>query len=95
MGKRKDETAWTRLPEDWQPSAELMQWAIGKRPDMTRTDIQDEVENFKEYWDNKRGKAGEKKDWDRAFQTWMRNTRQRYKPRFQQQHNSSGGGVVL
>lgn len=100
MGKRKDETAWHRLPEDWQPSAELIAWAKAKRPDMTLSQLEDEAENFREYWHNKRGKEGEKKDWDRAFQTWIRNARTRYtpgqpRPPYRPQYNRPDGGVVL
>jgi hypothetical protein len=87
---------FSRLPDDWNPSPELMIWAQIKRPDLTLPAIEDEVENFKEFWFNARGKHAEKKDWDRAFQTWIRraaNRRQYSSP--YKSLNQPGGDVVL
>jgi hypothetical protein len=95
VGKRKDEAEWTRLAEDWKPSLMLMAWAKMKRADLSASQIEDEIENFLEYWINKPGKAGEKKDWDRAFQTWIRKATIRYKPKNYHNYTSNNDGVVL
>lgn len=93
MGKRKEDSAWSRLPDDWKPSAHLLAWATEKRPDLTPSEIQDETENFLEFWTNTQGTKAEKRDWDRAFQTWMRKANVRFR-RAGYQPPSNGGLVV-
>lgn len=88
----KQDTGWSRLPQDWQPSAELMEWARGKRTDMTLEEIKDETENFLEFWLNKQGRDAQKKDWNRTYQTWMRRAVTRRRPGYRPPDN---GGVVL
>lgn len=84
---------WYRLPEDWTPTPELLDWAQKKRPDLYHSEVLDEVENFTEFWHNKQGKEAEKKDWDRAFQTWIRKCNVRFR-RPGHQPPSHGGLVV-
>lgn len=62
----------SRLPPDWQPSAELRTWAAHKRPDL---DIGETVEKFRDHWLAKPGKDGRKLDWDRTFRNWVRGER--------------------
>lgn len=60
----------TRLPDNWQPSDELHDWARNTRPDL---DIELVVEKFRDFWHAKAGKDGLKASWDSAFRTWVRN----------------------
>jgi len=59
----------TRLPEDWQPDDALVQWARKTRPDIL---LDDEIENFKDYWIAKTGSGATKLDWNRTFKGWIR-----------------------
>lgn len=63
-----------RLPEDWEPSQKLLDWAKEKRPDLS---LPDHIESFKAYWWSKSGKDATKLDWDLTFQNWIRNARGR------------------
>lgn len=67
----------TRLPEDWRPSPQLMNWAAAERPDISCTA---QVDAFSDYWRSKAGKDGAKLDWDATFRNWIRNCRTVYKP---------------
>lgn len=58
----------TRLPEDWQPDAELLNWAKAKYP---RVDLEEQTERFRNYWLAKTGKDATKLDWRRTWQNWI------------------------
>ena len=64
----------SRLPVDWRPSAELLQWAKTERPDLNLEGV---IEQFKDYWVAKPGKEGLKRDWDATFRRWIRNEHHR------------------
>lgn len=64
----------SRLPMDWRPSGEEVQWANAKRPDLA---IQEEVEHFRDYWHSKAGKDACKCDWSLTWKGWIRNARDR------------------
>jgi len=70
-----------RLPENWQPNDELMQWAEKEYP---HVDAFKEVDKFCDYWESKPGKEGRKLNWDKTFKNWIRNanefTNSRAKP---------------
>lgn len=67
----KKEKKGTRLPEDWQPSENLLQWVYKTAP---KLDLAKEVEVFKNYWLAKSGKDAVKIDWERTFQNWIYRT---------------------
>lgn len=58
-----------RLPEDWQPSPELIAWARAERPDI---DPYKETEAFRDYWRGIPGQRGCKLDWDGTFRNRIR-----------------------
>lgn len=64
----------TRLPDDWQPTRELVQWARTECPDV---DSKRETENFRDYWHAKAGRDATKLRWDLTWRTWMRKTQER------------------
>lgn len=68
----------SRLSPDWQPTAENLEWAKSKRPDI---DVQAETENFRDHWLAKAGKDATKLDWTRTWQKWIRSAFVRGKPR--------------
>jgi hypothetical protein len=58
----------TRLPDDWQPSDDLLSWAKQKRPDLNLTDT---ALSFCNYWQAKAGKDACKLDWGKTFKNWV------------------------
>ena len=65
----------TRLPTDWKPSEEQIQYCKDKRPDL---DSEDVVDNFRDYWLSKPNQ-NTKLDWDMTWKTWVRNEKARPK----------------
>lgn len=59
----------SRLPSDWEPSQELVDWARQERPDV---DLQKEAATFRDYWTAKPGKDGVKLDWSATWRIWIR-----------------------
>ncbi len=74
----------TRLPNDWSPTKEQIDWARSNAP---KVDLNLEAFKFLEYWTNKTGKAAEKIDWNLTWQVWIRSANARlstgraYQPR--------------
>jgi hypothetical protein len=58
----------TRLPDDWQPSDDLLSWAKQKRPDLN---LADTALLFCNYWQAKAGKDACKLDWGKTFKNWV------------------------
>lgn len=59
----------SRLPSDWEPSQELVDWARQERPDV---DLRKEAATFRDYWAAKAGKDGVKLDWSATWRNWIR-----------------------
>jgi hypothetical protein len=64
---QSDNSRATRLPEDWQPSEELREYARALKlvPDRVLLD-------FREYWLAAPGERGRKARWDLTWRTWCR-----------------------
>lgn len=58
----------SRLPDDWQPSLDLLQWAGKERPDIG---LKLETDCFRDYW-HSQGRNGTKTDWDKTYKNWIR-----------------------
>lgn len=58
----------TRLPEDWKPSKELIEWARTNAPGVGWK----HHERFVDYWRGVPGAKGRKLDWDATWRNWMR-----------------------
>ncbi len=58
-----------RLPEDWKPSPELMDWAYTEYP---QVDAEDQTDRFKDYWLAKAGAGARHVQWDRTWKNWIR-----------------------
>lgn len=63
----RKETRPTRLPEDWELSAERREIAVTEGIDPERT-----FANFKDYWTAAPGKRGLKSNWDATWRVWCR-----------------------
>lgn len=63
----------TRLPEDFEITAEMVEWADEKG---LIVDLTLETEKFKNYWQAVPGSKGVKLDWVATWRNWMLNSRQ-------------------
>ena len=65
----------TRLPADWEPSDQLIEFIKKERPDLNaRTTVM----RFMSYWHAKAGRDATKLNWDKAFMSWVLNEKQGY-----------------
>jgi uncharacterized protein YdaU (DUF1376 family) len=64
----------TRLPNDWELSLELGEWAL--KEGLTRQQVLDEEESFRDYWIALPGAKGVKTDWDATWRNWIRKSRE-------------------
>lgn len=55
-----------RLPEDWQPNADLVAW---QRQDFPSVDGRLETEKFRDYWHSK---TETRTDWNKVWRNWIR-----------------------
>ena len=70
---RTRERRATRLPADWEPTDELIEFARKERPDLN---LRTTVMSFMNYWQAKSGKDAAKLDWDKTFKNWVLNEKQ-------------------
>jgi hypothetical protein len=56
----------TRIPENWQPDPQLIEWTRKNAPDVGWVD----VEKFRNHWLAKPGKDGRKIRWDLTWRNW-------------------------
>lgn len=76
----------TRLPADWSPSAEDIEFCIRMRPDLNVDFIAD---GFRDYWLAAPGAKGRKQDWAATWRNWVRNQRQQTIPTGKQANRDS------
>ena len=74
----RDRKLGTRLPDDFTPSPEMVEWF---RKNCPHVDGKTEHAQFCDYWRAKPGKDGRKLDWLATWRNWMRTAEERYKPR--------------
>ena len=74
----RDRKLGTRLPDDFQPSPEMVEWF---RKNCPHVDGKTEHAQFCDYWRSKPGKDGRKLDWVATWRRWMRTAEERSKPR--------------
>lgn len=67
----------TRLPADWRPSDELLEWAAKARPDL---DLADVFEQFRDYYLSAPGQKGVSLRWDLTFRNWVKKQWMRQSP---------------
>lgn len=61
-------TRATRLPEDWQPTPDMVQMAEGRG--LSGQALEDEIEKFRNYWTSK-SRDATKLDWAATFRNWV------------------------
>ena len=59
----------SRLPPDWQPSADDLDFAARERPDV---DARAEAAKFADFWRGAAGAKGRKADWPATWRNWIR-----------------------
>jgi len=60
----------TRLPSDWQPSFEDIEFCKTNRPDLQPDKVADQ---FRDYWIAQTGVKATKLDWSATWRNWVRN----------------------
>jgi hypothetical protein len=65
----KPSASGSRLPQDWRPSEEDIEYFRKQCPERRIAPI---AENFYDYWTAKPGAAGRKLDWSATWRTWVR-----------------------
>ena len=68
----------THLPENWQPSSDLI--AKATELGLSASQFDREVEKFRDYWLGRAGSAGVKLDWEATARNWMRSAAERLNP---------------
>lgn len=63
----------TRLPQDWNYSADVDAWLSERWPEFASDDapVERELEKFRNYWTAQPGAKGRKADWDATFRNWL------------------------
>ncbi|RII84362.1 helix-turn-helix domain-containing protein [Neopusillimonas maritima] len=88
----------TRIPNDWEPSEKLREFALEKNPAWSEQDLREEAEKFRDYWVAAPGSKAVKKDWDATWRNWIRNAAQFARERGQSsivsQKDDRFGGMV-
>lgn len=67
----------TRLPDDWQPPANCIEWWRSRSGD--EQSFHDELDKFRDWARAASGSRGVKRDWDATFRNWLRNAIERRK----------------
>lgn len=70
LDKIRTDNRGTRLPIDWQPTKEHIDFCKSERPELDAVKV---AEQFKDYWVAKAGSAGVKLDWMATWRNWVRN----------------------
>lgn len=70
------ERTGTRLPADWEPSTQLLEFAAG-----LGLDGESVAERFRDYWRAQPGARGRKSDWPATWRNWCRRESERPAPR--------------
>ena len=72
--KRERTQRATRLPADWMPSLENLEFCRQARPDLLPAEVAD---SFRDHW---LGNGQTKKDWDATWRNWVRREKSRISP---------------
>jgi uncharacterized protein YdaU (DUF1376 family) len=67
-----ERTRATRLPTDWTPTPEMIEFCKNERPELQVKAVAD---SFRDYWVSVAGAKGRKADWLATWRNWVRNQR--------------------
>jgi hypothetical protein len=76
--KSKASATATRLPADWVPDADQVEFCKTERPDLRPADV---AARFRDYWIAVGGAKGRKADWPATWRNWVRNEKTIAQPR--------------
>jgi uncharacterized protein YdaU (DUF1376 family) len=71
--KPKTVARGSRLPSDWKPTPEDLNYCREKRPDLDPHEV---AESFRDFWVSKTGPNATKLDWSATWRNWVRNQKQ-------------------
>lgn len=83
--KPKRKTTGTRLPDGWFPSRTDANLRTERESGLTDRELQDALDNFRDYWAAQPGQRGRKADWDATWRNWVRRVSKQHHPRRQDQ----------
>ncbi len=75
--KKEKKQRATRLPADWMPNDDEVNYCKTKRPDLQWQQV---AENFRDYWIAQADARAKKTDWSATWRTWVRNEKGLKKP---------------
>lgn len=64
----------SRLPTDWDLPTEWGEWAL--KEGLTRQQVLNEEDSFRDYWIAKSGKDAVKVDWEATWRSWIRKSKE-------------------
>lgn len=79
--KDKGNARGSRLPTDWQPSEQEIEFCQTERPDL---DCQSVADQFRDYWHGVAGAKGCKLDWSATWRNWVRSQKKSFSSKPQQ-----------
>lgn len=83
--KPKRKITGTRLPDGWFPSRTDANLRTERESGLTDRELQDALDNFRDYWAAQPGQRGRKANWDATWRNWVRRDSQQHHPRRQDQ----------
>ena len=83
--KPKRKVTGTRLPDGWFPSRTDANLRTERESGLTDRELQDALDNFRDYWAAQPGQRGRKADWDATWRNWVRRVSKQHHPRRQDQ----------
>lgn len=87
--KPKREAHGTRLPPDWQPTPDLIEYA--RKEGLTDDQLQRELERFRNHWLGASGQRARKSDWAACWRNWILRAADDAR-RFAGRRGGNGGG---
>lgn len=75
----------TRLPDGWFPSRTDANLRTERESGLNDRELQDALDNFRDYWAAQPGQRGRKADWDATWRNWVRRVSKQHHPRRQDQ----------
>ncbi len=83
--KPKRKVTGTRLPDGWFPSRTDANLRTERESGLNDRELQDALDNFRDYWAAQPGQRGRKADWDATWRNWVRRDSKQHHPRRQDQ----------
>lgn len=85
----------TRLPEDWYPTEELIEFA--RKEGLSDAQVEREIARFRDHWHGAAGRNATKRRWDTTWRNWVRteaDKQRRFSRPSSGGYGSSGGSLL-